>query len=138
MALEFSSLKKAVAAVETAVRVYTDSGNNKRTHEEQEVLRAGAIQAFEFTYELCWKFMKRWLETNVSPSVDGITRKELFRLAAENQLIADVEAWMEYHQSRNQTSHIYDPDVAEDVYASVELFLTDAKRLVAALEKRND
>ena len=53
--------------------------------------------------------MKRWLEENVgSASVDGVPRRELFRLAAESRLIADLPRWMEFHQARNQTSHTYE------------------------------
>jgi hypothetical protein len=35
--------------------------------------------------------MKRWLEENVgSASVDGVPRRELFRLAAESRLIEEL------------------------------------------------
>ena len=78
------------------------------------------------------------MESNISPTIDGTTRRELFRMAAENHLITTVEAWMHYHQSRNETSHAYDEEAAEDVYASARSFLSDAKALVDALEKRND
>jgi nucleotidyltransferase substrate binding protein (TIGR01987 family) len=97
------------------------------------------ILHFEFTYELCWKFIKRWLEMNVSATaVDGVTRRELFRLAAENRLIADVNEWMRYHEARNQTSHIYQPEIAESVYNTAHDFSRAAARLLAALEARND
>ena len=91
------------------------------------------------TYELCWKFIKRWLETNISPGVaDGVTRRELFRLAAENRLLDDVDQWMRYHEARNLTSHIYQPEIAERVYNTAHEFARDAARLLAALEARND
>ena len=101
-------------------------------------LKAGAIQNFEFTYELCWKFMKRWLDENIGAAyVDGVPRVQLFRLAAESQLITDVDKWMEYHRARNKTSHTYDVEVAESVYLSARDFLQDAERLTKALEARN-
>lgn len=79
----------------------------------QMTLKAG-IQNFEVAYELCWKFIKRWLEHNVSPNaVAGVSRRELFRYAAENLLIRDVDQWMDFHAARNKTSHIYDQAVAE-------------------------
>ncbi len=71
-------------------------------------LQAGLIQNLEFTYEVCWKTMKRWLEVNVGDNAEGVTRRELFRMAAENRLIDDVEAWMTFRELCNQTSHRYD------------------------------
>jgi len=134
MALDLSSFKKAISSLENALTVYTASASLSRSDQERDVLRAGVIQNFEFTYELSWKFMKRWLEINVSPTIDGSTRKELFRIAAENRLIDKVEAWMQYHQSRNETSHTYDTATAEEIYTSAVPFLKDAKALLGALE----
>ena len=50
----------------------------------RETLHAGIIQHFEVAYEVCWKSMRQWLGYNVRPeAVDGVSRRELFRLAAE-------------------------------------------------------
>ena len=140
MTLQLESLTKAVASL-NAVLAKSDDAEFMRGLDDvaRNAVKAGAIQHFEFTYELCWKFMKRWLETNVSATaVDGVTRRELFRLAAEQRLIVDVEQWMRHHAARNQTSHVYDPVIAEEVYVAAHAFARDAILLLAALEARND
>lgn len=41
----------------------------------RNAVKAGGILHFEFTYELCWKFIKRWLNENASPAAaDGAAR----------------------------------------------------------------
>ena len=139
MALDLSSLQKSVNSMERAVKVAHDVVKGAVDTDHENVIRAGVIQNFEFTYELCWKFMKRWLEENaIGSSADRATVKELFRLAAESQLIQDVEVWFEYHKARNQTSHIYDTKIAESVYDSSLKFLADAKIFLKTLESKND
>ncbi len=135
MQLDLSSLRKAVDSLDRALKVATE----RTTPGQEEVIRAGVIQNFEFTYELCWKFMKRWLEHNAGGStVDGSTRKELFRLAAESRLITDVENWFKYHAARNETAHTYDPAKAVEIYLLAAPFAADARKLLQILEQRND
>jgi nucleotidyltransferase substrate binding protein (TIGR01987 family) len=105
----------------------------------QRAMHAGAIQHFEFTYELAWKMMRRWLEANVGhEGIDGITRRELFRRAAEHRLIDDVDRWMGWHAARNQTAHTHDAETADEVYRAAVLFVGDARALAASLAARND
>ena len=135
MPLDLSSLKKAVDSLDRAIKVAVENKNSA----QDEVIRAGVIQNFEFTYELCWKFIKRWLELNAAgAAVDGSTRKELFRLAAESRLITGVENWFKYHTARNETAHTYDPAKAVEIYALAAPFAADARKLLQVLEQRND
>jgi len=139
MILELSGLKRAVESLERAVETTASPEAEALSERAREVLRAGVIQNFEFTYELCWKFIKRWLERNIGATyVDGVTRRELFRRGAENALIDDVDGWMDYHHARNETSHTYNQDTAEEVFEHAKRFLGDAKALLAILEKKND
>ena len=140
MPLDLSSLKKAVSALNGVLQTSDDQELMGGLDEGvRNAIRSGVVQHFEFTYELCWKFIKRWLERNISPAVaDGVTRRELFRLGAENRMIDDVEQWMRYHEARNQTSHTYQPEIAAQVYHTAHAFAHDAARLLAALEARND
>jgi nucleotidyltransferase substrate binding protein (TIGR01987 family) len=138
--LTLDSLQNAVSAL-AAVLAKSDDVEfmNNLDDVARNAIKAGVVLHFEFTYELCWKFIKRWLETNIGPAVaDGVTRRELFRLAAENRLLDDVDQWMRYHEARNLTSHIYQPEIAERVYNTAHQFAPDAARLLAALEARND
>jgi len=140
MQLVLDSLKKSVSALGDVLAKSDDKDFMSAIDEiARNAIKSGVIQHFEFTYELCWKFMKRWLESNVSAAaVDGVTRRELFRQAAEHRLITDVEQWMRYHDARNRTSHTYEPDIAEEVYTIAHYFARDALELLRALEARND
>ena len=103
-------------------------------------VRSGAIKHFEFTYELSWLSIKKWLEANVSPITgDGVTRRpNCSGSAAESRLIDDVDRWMRYHQARNRTSHTYREATANEVYGVIPEFLADARSLLAILEAKND
>ncbi len=107
--LNLTAFEKALVSLRESVEAYQDTSFIERlTPKQFHTIRAGVIQNFEFTYELSWKFIKRWLETNLgNTEVDGVSRKRLFLLAAESLLIDDVTLWMQYHKYRNLTSHTY-------------------------------
>lgn len=109
--------------------------NGELEADEMEVLKAAVIQNFEFTYELCWKFIKRWLDANYSGSfTSGLSRRQLFRSAAENRLIDNIDEWFAYHELRNRTLHTYDRTVADEIYSASESFWTAARELLHRLE----
>ena len=83
--------------------------------------------------------MARWLNSNVGAGIaDGVTRRQLFRLAAGHRLISDVDLWMQHHEARNATSHIYNEEKAVLVYRATKDFAHDAHLLLEALQARND
>lgn len=140
MTLDLSSLQKAVAALERTLNSANSTEKmNALDSDQRDAIKAGAIQNFEFTYELCWKFMQRWLAHNLGRIyVDGISRRALFRLSAEHHLITSVDHWMEFHETRNQTVHTYDAEVAKVVFQAATEFLSEAKALLHAITQRND
>ncbi|MBW2699541.1 MAG: nucleotidyltransferase substrate binding protein [Deltaproteobacteria bacterium] len=140
MNLDLSSLRNAVDSLQRALNVSQDESAMARLSQDQrETIRAGTIQNFEFTYELCWKFMKRWIQINVSPFTgEGVARRELFRLSAEQCLITDIECWMGFHAARNRTSPTYNREVAQETFEIAIPFHPQAAALLDALEQRND
>ena len=140
MDLELESFRSAVGSLSQALEHSEDATlMNSLDETLRNVVQSGVIKHFEFTYEISWKFIKRWLETNVSPNVaDGVTRRELYRLGFENRLIDDVDRWMDHHEARNETTHTCRKATADEVYAAIPAFLEDAHLLLAALEARND
>jgi nucleotidyltransferase substrate binding protein (TIGR01987 family) len=138
MKLELTSLENATATLQKSINAAT-TFEATLPLELKDTVRSGIIQNFEVAYELSWKMIKRWLETNISAeSVDGVTRRELFRFAAENRLIEDVDLWMLFHAVRNETSHTYDNVTAEKVSESAERFVDAAQALLTSLRARND
>ena len=140
MTLDLTSLRRAIVSLEKSMCSYRVlSENNTLTKDDIDTVKSGVIQNFEVAYEQCWKFMKRWIEHNVSPGiVDGVTRRELFRVGAENRLIDDVSVWMEFHQLRNLTAHTYDAENADQALSAALLFVDVAKDFLKRLEERHD
>lgn len=134
--LDLSSLEAALDSLDSAISI---SVRTQADEAMRRVLRAGVIQNFEFTYELSWKMIRRWIRANVSPEdADPRTRKDLFRLAARERLVDDPMPWFDYANARNITSHVYDDAKAKEVYETTLRFADDARRLLDALKQSND
>ncbi|GAA5818293.1 MAG: nucleotidyltransferase [Methanobrevibacter sp. CfCl-M3] len=97
--------------------------------------RAAVIQHFEYTYELSWKIMKRYIELE-DGKLDGFSNKTLLRIAGEKGLIDDFHKWREFHKARNLTSHTYDEEIASEVYDIAKEFAIYMKKLILGLEDK--
>jgi len=137
--LDLTALEKALASLaQLHARVTDETFMAQQDSVVRFGLQAGLIQNLEFTYEVCWKMMKRWLETNAGGNLEGVTRRELFRRAAENHLIDDVDAWMTFHELRNMTSHRYDSKLADDAQTLIANFIAATQRTLDYLKTHND
>lgn len=80
-------------------------------HPENDMIRDGLIQRFEFTFELAWKASKEYLIDQGVPN-DLHFPKQVLRAAYKNYMIDDEQIWLKMLESRNSTSHIYDDRIA--------------------------
>lgn len=83
---------------------------------KDEFLRDSVIQRFEFTHEIAWKMLKLRLEAE---DVFVRTPRETLQAALQAGLIDDGNAWSDLQKMRNLTSHTYNEQLADDVYAYV-------------------
>lgn len=74
--------------------------------DENDIVRDSVIQRFEFTFEMAWKTLFRFL----SARGERVAAKawDVLPLAFEALLIEDAEVWDRMRALRNATSHEYD------------------------------
>lgn len=106
---------------------------------DDEQLRDGLIQRFEFTYELSHRTLRRYLaDTAASP--DEIARlpfTELIRIGADQGLLrSGWPAWRRFREMRTRTSHTYDAAAAAVVVAEIPGFLDEVAQLISEIERR--
>jgi nucleotidyltransferase substrate binding protein (TIGR01987 family) len=104
-----------------------------------EQVRDGLIQRFEYTYELCHRFLRRFIrQTAASPEeVDRMAFQDLIRTANQRGLLSgDWPAWHRYRDLRAQTSHTYRAETAQRVAEAIPAFLEEAEYLRDQLQMR--
>ena len=138
MNLDLSPLGHAIAQLDKSL-VYANSPMAMADPGLHEQLRNSVIQCFEFTYELSWKMLKRFLEATEpnSAEIDVGAFQSLIRLGNERALLrSDWHKWRNYRQARTDRSHTYDAGKAEAVFAVAPVFLIEAQALFNELSCR--
>lgn len=97
---------------------------------KNEFLRDSVIQRFEFSIELSWKSAKKAMGTTTS------SPKDIVREMAQSAYISDVDLWLKAIDMRNLSTHTYKEDLAEQVYAFAQKFVSELDKLVVKLEDK--
>ncbi len=138
MKIDSSALEKAVSQLEKS-RAFLHSDMGRKNKDLYEQFRAAAIQAFEYTYELALKMVRRQLEQIVAnPSeIREMTFMDFIRTAYEAGLVREAPAFKIYREKRNITAHTYNADKAEEILTVLDPFLKDARYILGEIKKRN-
>lgn len=126
MKLDITPLQKAIVSLKEALALYKGVAGDAGL---RDTVRDGVIQRFEYTFELSWKMIKRYLEMYMTEKTDELASKDLFRRGKEAGLISDTEKWFVFREARNKTSHTYDKKAAEAVYNAAVDFIRHAGEL---------
>ena len=86
-------------------------GVEKYGKTDENIIKEGIIQRFEFTHELAWKVLKDYLEYEGFTNITG--SRTATREAFNKNLLENGEIWMEMIESRNNTVHTYQENILE-------------------------
>lgn len=140
MALDLSPLEDAVSQLEEALEIYHSDLALTEPRLKRH-LRAAVIQAFEFTYELSFRMLRRYLEqASANPAeIDTMVFNDIIRESYRQALVSsDIPVWREYRRNQGTTSHTYNEEKAQEVFEGVPDFLQDARYLLNRLQERNE
>lgn len=123
--LDFSSLEDAIQSLKDSLEPLP---RNDRE-------RDGAIQRFEYTFELCWKFIRRYflaigkLDVSTGP-------RPLIRDAQQENLITDSSLWFTFLEARNNVADTYDKTEADKVFKIAVKFPPHAESLLIHIKQK--
>jgi len=100
---------------------------------ENDVVKAGCIQYFEFSFELAWKTIKRFAEDE--GIADCNSPKSALKVAFANKWIETENVWLDMLMARNKMSHTYDAASALEVYEKLGGYLSELRVLVDELSR---
>jgi len=88
-----------------------EKGLAKKNHSDLE--KQGIIKSFEFSFELSWKTLKDYFE---SEGLDIRFPRETIKHGFQKEILKDGETWIEMLEARNLLSHTYDENTALKAY----------------------
>ena len=98
-----------------------------------ELERAGIIQFFEMTFELAWKVLKDYLE---SEGYMVKSPRETVKQAFQMGLIDNGHVWIDALSNRNLTTHTYDEELAIKMTSEIlNAYLPELDKMYEKLSK---
>lgn len=93
----------------------------------------GVIQRFEFTFELFWKLLKVYLET------EGIicrSPKNCMKEAYQLGIIETESIWLNMLDDRNMSVHIYDRETSREIFDRIKgKYVKEFKKALRSIDK---
>ncbi len=90
--------------------------------------RDGAIQRFEYCFDLSWKTLKRFLEKRGLMNLNS--PRSVFAAAFAENIIDDEVVWSNILLKRNASVHTYNQALAENLFALLPEYYEAMQKLI--------
>ena len=104
---KFEDFKSALKRLEEGISIEPD----------KDIIMDGAIQRFEFVFELSWKLMREYLKYT---GLEINNPRGVIKYAYQNGVIEDGDKWLKMLSDRNMTSHLYNQKMAWEIYQNIK------------------
>ena len=121
----YETFKKAFSKLKEFIE--TDNGSEKD--------KAAIIHAYEYTFELWWKSLQRYLQDfeTITEFGPGSTIRNAFQYG----LIEDGQDYMDLLKDRNLIAHTYKENIATEIYQRIlEKHIYTLEKFIKNFDKR--
>lgn len=117
-----------IATFEQALKTFKEA----LLENPSQLERDGAIQRFEYCFDLAWKTTKRYLENK--GLMDLNSPRSVFTAAYAEGLIDDETLWSTIILKRNASVHTYNQQLANSLFSELPLYYESMHELLQKLK----
>lgn len=123
----FYNFSSALEKYESVVKRYEEFKNEGFADVYLDLI----VKRFEFTYEMSWKALKRYLEFL---GFDIKSPRQAFKEGYTQRILEDEKVWLDMIEQRNLSSHVYDEIEISEILDKKEIYLGAFQDLKLKLE----
>lgn len=95
---------------------------------------SGLVQTFEYTFELAWKTLKDYLE---SEGISATTPRQVIQESFRANIITDGHTWIDALEKRNLIAHTYNKELSNNALNLIKnAYFPIIKNFLEAMEKK--
>lgn len=129
--LDLSNLENSIATLKSCTTDYKLTKDIKM----KEYIADACVKRYEYTVETAWKTMKKYLKLEYGKNDTELTMNNIFRFMQGYGFIQSWEKWREYYDKRNDTSHEYNKEKADELLEIVDDLVKDSEFLYNKLKQ---
>lgn len=104
---------------------------------DNEFVQGGIIAKFSLQFELSWKLMKELLRYEGDGAAATGSPREIIKAAYRYYDCMDEQVWLQMLRDRNDTTHIYDAELANRlVKAVIESYIPEFQKFDVEVRER--